>query len=193
MGQLGFYFDADNCIGCHSCQVACKDVNRLGVGVDLRHVSSYCAGAFPNVHMYHMSISCNHCEKPVCFVQCATGAISKGEDGLVIVDEELCIGCGSCVAACPYGQPVVLPEKSVAIKCDGCAKLREAGEQPACVASCPQRVLEFGDIDELRAAHAKEDLVADCVVLPDSAKTVPNLAMHIKECMIDDDFDTMVL
>ena len=193
MGQMGFYFDADNCIGCHTCQVACKDVNRLEVGVDFRHVTSWCTGSGCDVHMYHVSMGCNHCFSPACFAECATGAISKQDDGTVVIDEELCIGCGTCVVACPYGAPVLIEEKGIAMKCDGCASLRAQGELPACVSSCPQRALEFGDIDELKAAHAKEDLVADCVVLPDSSKTSPSLAMRIKECMLDEDVDQLIL
>lgn len=194
MGQWGFYFDADNCIGCHGCQVACKDANRLEVGIDFRHVTSWCTGSYPDVHMYHVSMACNHCSSPACFAACPTGAIVKdSETGLVTISEDECIGCGSCVTACPYGEPVLVESEGVAKKCDGCMGLREAGEQPACVASCPQRVIEFGDLEELEAAHAGQVLTADCAIMPDSSKTSPNLAMHIKDCMLDGDFDSLVI
>lgn len=194
MGQLGFYFDADNCIGCHCCQVACKDANRLEVGVDFRHVTSYCTGSGFTPRMYHMSIACNHCESPACVANCPTGAMYKDDEtGLVLHDDDACIGCQSCVEACPYGEPVLIESEGIVKKCDTCLRLREKGEQPSCVASCPQRVLEFGDIDELRAAHQGEGLVADCAVLPASSTTTPNLVMRIKDCMTDTDFDQIVL
>lgn len=194
MSQMGFYFDADNCIGCHCCQVACKDVNRLDVGQDFRHVTSYVSGSGWDVHMYHMSISCNHCDDPACANVCPTGAMHKDpETGLVLHDDGKCIGCRSCVMACPYGQPVMIDDLNVVHKCDACAGLRLQGEEPSCVASCPQRVLEFGDIEELRAKHPDANLVADCVVLPDSSQTHPNLLMEIKECMLDEDFDQITI
>ena len=194
MGQMGFYFDAANCIGCHCCHVACKDVNRLEVGTDFRHVKSFTTGSGWDVHMYHTSIGCNHCANPACVNNCPTGAMYKdGETGLVLHRDDQCIGCLSCVMACPYGEPVLIESLGVVHKCDACAGLRAQGEQPSCVASCPQRVLEFGDLDELRAAHADADLVSDCYVLPASSQTKPSLLMEIKDCMLDEDCDPLTL
>lgn len=194
MTQYGFYFDAANCIGCHTCQVACKDVNRLEVKENFRHVTSYCTGSGWDVRMYHIAISCNHCDDPACVGVCPTGAMYKdSETGLVLHDDGACVGCRSCAMACPYGQPVMMEDKGVVHKCDGCAGLRLIGEEPSCVASCPQRVLEFGDIEELRAAHPDANLVADCVALPSSSVTKPNLLMEIKECMLDADVDQLTI
>lgn len=194
MTQYGFYFDAANCIGCHCCQVACKDVNRLNVGEDFRHVGSYCSGSGLDVHMYHISLGCQHCENPACTEACPTGAMYKDkETGLVLHDDKECIGCESCTMACPYGEPVLIESLGIVHKCDACAGLRAQGEQPSCVASCPQRVLEFGDIEELKAAHPDAKLVADCAAMPDSSQTAPSLLMEIKECMLDSDFDQIVL
>ena len=94
------------------------------------------------------------------------------ETGLVTIDQEQCIGCKSCIQACPYGAPQFVEAKGVTEKCDMCAELRSYGEEPACVAICPQRALKVGDIDELRAefgdcadgeicAHGRSDGVAD--------------------------------
>ena len=194
MGQMGFYFDAENCIGCHTCQIACKDVNRLEVGENFRNVTTCAVGSGWNVDMYHISIACNHCADPACVDKCPTGAMYKDEEtGLVLHNDEDCIGCESCVAACPSGQPVLIESLGIVHKCDACAGLRAQGEQPSCVASCPQRVLEFGDLEELKAAHTDAQLVADCAAMPDSSKTSPSLLMEIRECMLDADFDRIIL
>ena len=194
MGRMGFYFDADNCIGCHTCQVACKDVNRLEVGENFRHVTSYCTGSGFTPRMYHMAIACNHCNNPACVATCPTGAMYVDEDeGIVLHNDEMCIGCETCVKGCPYGQPVLIESLGIVKKCDTCIGLRKMGEQPTCVASCPQRALEFGDIGELRAAHEAEGLVSDCAVLPDSSMTAPNMVMRIKDCMTDADYDQLIL
>jgi anaerobic dimethyl sulfoxide reductase subunit B (iron-sulfur subunit) len=194
MSQLGFYFDADNCIGCHCCQVACKDVNRLDVGVDFRHVTTYTTGSYPKVGMYHISMACNHCAAPACLAVCPVGAITKDEDtGIVLIDDSSCIGCKTCVSSCPYDQPIFIEKESLVFKCDSCIDLRNSGELPSCVASCPQRVLEFGDIDELKAAHSGENLVTDAPALPDSSQTMPCLAINAKIIMNDAEYSQIYL
>ncbi|MDR1015122.1 MAG: 4Fe-4S dicluster domain-containing protein [Coriobacteriales bacterium] len=194
MSQLGFFFDADSCIGCHSCQVACKDVHRLEVGENFRHVTTYTTGSYPDVGMYHVSIACNHCVVPACLAVCPVGAISKDEEtGVVLIDKDACIGCKTCISACPYEQPVFLEKEGVVFKCDSCIHLRKNDEMPACVGTCPQRVLEFGDIDELKAAHGGEELVADIVVLPDSSRTMPSLAINVKPIMLETDYNEIYL
>jgi len=113
------------------------------------------------------------------------------ETGLVLHDDEACIGCDTCVGACPYGEPVHIDELGIVKKCDACAVLRANGEDPSCVASCPMRAIEFGDIEELRAKHP--EAVADFATIPSSQTTQPNVLYKIKECMLDDDFDVVPL
>lgn len=194
MAQYGFYYDADSCVGCRACQVACKDVNRLEVGQNFRKVTSYCTGSNYDVRLYHTSIACNHCASPACVANCPTGAMHKDEEtGIVLHDDDICIGCESCVKACPYDAPVFIKSLDIVKKCDGCASLREAGETPSCVASCPMRALEFGDIEELESAHAGEALVSEIAALASSSETMPSLLMHIKERMLDEEYTIQVL
>ena len=127
------------------------------------------------VFTYSVSYSCGHCDNPACVAVCPTGAHAKDEEtGLVTIDQEQCIGCKSCVQACPYGAPQFVEAKGVTEKCDMCAELRSYGEEPACVAICPQRALKVGDIDELRAEFGD---CADVAPLPSSADTAPNVVI----------------
>ena len=160
MTQIGFYFDQTRCAGCKTCQVACKDKNRLGVGPVVRKVVSRQVGSFPTVKMYHVSASCNHCETPACMAKCPTGALSKNEDGAVVRDAEACIGCSSCVNACPYGHPQIDEASGLSVKCDACSEWRAAGYLPACVEACPYRALDFGDIEELREKYGDDAVSA---------------------------------
>ena len=192
MTQYGFYIDANNCSGCHTCQVACKDVNRLDVGENFRKVTSFCTGAFPKVSMYHVSLGCQHCTNPACAENCPTGAMYKDEEtGLVLHMDDVCIGCDTCVKSCPYDEPVHIDALGIVKKCDACAKLRAVGEQPSCVASCPTRSIEFGPIDELLSKHP--DAVADFAAMPSSSETSPNAAYKLKSSMLDEDYDIVPL
>ena len=148
MTQIGFYYDQTRCAGCKTCQVACKDKNRLGVGPVLRKVASRQVGTYPAVKLYHLSASCNHCESPACMAKCPTGALSKTDEGAVVRDAEACIGCSSCVNACPYGHPQIDETTGLSVKCDACSEWRAAGYLPACVEACPYRALDFGDVEE---------------------------------------------
>lgn len=102
--SLGFYVDLASCIGCKTCQVACKDRRDIQVaGPRLRRVDTFECGTYPEVAMFHLNISCNHCESPACVANCPTGAMYKDDDGTVQHDDEACIGCQTCVNSCPYG------------------------------------------------------------------------------------------
>ncbi|MCR5135588.1 MAG: 4Fe-4S dicluster domain-containing protein [Oscillospiraceae bacterium] len=184
MGKLGFYYDATYCTGCKTCQIACKDKNRLDIGTIFRAVKDYEIGEYPNASIYHISMSCNHCEHPACVAVCPVGAMYVAEDGTVIHDDDMCIGCKACVAACPYGAPKFVEAKNIVQKCDACAAIRAAGGNPVCVDACPMRVLEFGDLDELAAKHAGENLVKDLPVLPSSETTNPSILIKVKDSML---------
>ncbi len=182
---VGFYLDTNRCTGCRACQVACKDKNRLEVGTLYRKASSYAVGSFPEVKCFSYSTSCNHCEDPICLKNCPVGAIYKAEDGTVIQDQSLCIGCRMCVMSCPYGHPQFIEELGAAGKCDGCYGLRQQGNNPACVAGCPSRALDFGEIEELKAKYGSDLDNGSITVLPDPSATHPNILIKAKPQCFD--------
>lgn len=162
MAQLGFYIDQSRCTGCKACTVSCKDKNDLEVGMSFRRVYHFEEGGYnnigasiyPSLKAFYFSISCNHCTSPACLPSCPTGSIIKRkEDGIVVVDQEKCVGSRFCIEACPYGAPQFNKKLFKMSKCDSCLDLREKGEQPVCVTTCIQRAIEFGPIDELRKKY----------------------------------------
>ena len=96
--------------------------------------------------------------------------------------------CSSDLMSCPYGQPKYFPEKGVSGKCDGCYGLRQAGGEPACVAGCPNRALEFGDLDELRSKHGFDLDNGSIVVLPSPDDTHPNTLIKAKDCAFEKEY-----
>ena len=113
---------------------------------------------------------------PACVPVCPSGAMHKREeDGLVLVNEDLCIGCKSCAMACPYGAPQYDERKGHMTKCDGCIERTTQGMKPVCVDSCPLRALDWGPIDELRAKHGT---VAGVAPLPSASYTHPNIVIQ---------------
>lgn len=181
MKQYGFYIDSSRCSGCKTCQVSCKDKNDIEVGRKYRRVYEYGGGTWTKIgnawqnstFAYYLSIACNHCDQPACVKGCPTGAMHKREqDGLVVVNQDVCIGCRYCEMRCPYGAPQYDHVKKVMSKCDGCFDRLEHGLNPVCMDSCPQRAIEFGPIDELRQKYGNK---CDIAPLPSSELTHPNL------------------
>lgn len=182
MKQYGFFVDSTKCTGCKTCQLSCKDDNDLGIDRDWRRVYEYGGGNWienedgtvhQDVFSYYLSIACNHCEKPACAKACPTGAMNKRQkDGLVVVDQTICVGCRYCEMACPYGAPQFDAEKKVMSKCDGCFDRLEQGKKPVCIESCPLRALDFGPMDELRTKYGTN---ANIAPLPDPSQTNPSL------------------
>lgn len=183
MSQVGFYINTQLCTGCNACVVACKDKNNLDVGVNFRRVYEHSEGNYgtsnhavvQNIQTFFTSISCNHCDEPRCTENCPTNAIYKREeDGVVVIDHDKCVGCKYCQWNCPYEAPQYNEKLGKMTKCDTCLDLRQAGEEPACVAACPMRALEFGTISELREKYGD---LADIKGLPSSKITKPNLVI----------------
>lgn len=184
MSQWGFYHDANTCVGCKACVVACKDKNDLPLGVKLRRVWDYAGGTWTvgddgictheGAFAYSLSGACMHCAKPACVANCPAGALIKRDDGIVYVDRNLCIACGTCAKACPYGQPVIDEEKGYARKCDFCRLLIDKGENPACVDACVTRALRYGELSELQAEFGTVNTLPP---LPDDVSTGPSLVL----------------
>ncbi|MGB9825372.1 MAG: 4Fe-4S dicluster domain-containing protein, partial [Desulfofundulus sp.] len=143
MSKYYLYQDESKCISCRSCEVQCK-VNKGLFEVGPKPNQVVAAGEI-RINGEPSFIACFHCEEPWCIPVCSTGAIQKRAiDGIVFIDQELCVGCKSCIMACPWGAPQWDARKGRAVKCDYCKDRIDAGLKPACVAACPTGSLIFG-------------------------------------------------
>lgn len=170
--QKGFFVNVERCIGCHTCELACKETNDLEVGVRWRRVRTVEGGAYPKPYAYFVSMACNHCEDPICVKVCPVKAYTKREDGLVIHDQSKCIGCKYCTMACPFTAPQFDETKGKMSKCSGCYSLVDAGKEPACVQACIVRAIEFGNVSDLMSMHP--GAVETLPVLPSPKQTRPS-------------------
>lgn len=177
--QIAFFVDTTRCINCRTCEVACKDVNRVGVGVRPRRVRTYEGGDFPRVHVYNVSMSCNHCEDPACLDGCPARAYTKREsDGVVVHDPDRCIGCRYCTWVCPYGAPQFDPAARTVRKCNLCVDELDQGREPACVSACPMRIIEVGPLREIVERAGATMRIRG---VPDPSGTRPASAYRVRE------------
>lgn len=161
MVQLAFYFNQTRCTSCYTCAVACKNWHGVPAGpANWIRVITIERGKYPFPFVAHLLSACYHCAEPICVSVCPVSAISKRkQDGIVIVDEEVCLGrdyCQSCLEACPYDAPQFGAEESAKMqKCDLCIDRWAEGKKPICVSSCPARALDAGPIDEIKAEYGE--------------------------------------
>ncbi len=163
-----YAIDTGRCMGCCACMRACRAENDVPehffrtwveryrvapdgeVSVDVApgpdHVFAPATG--PTAKAFFVPKICNHCEKSVCNQVCPVGAAFRTPDGVVLVDQKHCIGCGYCVQACPYGSRYIHPERHVADKCTFCYHRLARGLAPACVLACPRQARLYGDLDD---------------------------------------------
>lgn len=153
--QIAFYFNQSRCTGCQTCVIACKDWHDVPAGpASWVRVPTLEKGKYPNISVSYTFVPCFHCAKPACVAACPVGAIIKRkEDGVVLVNRDLCIGkddCQLCREACPYDAPQFGAEENAKMqKCDFCVDRLEKSKLPICVSACPLRALDAGTIDEL--------------------------------------------
>lgn len=146
--QYGFLVDLGKCVNCELCIEACRRENRLSDDTPgRRRITLFVNAKGENVTL---STSCMHCAEPSCLRVCPAGAITKGEAGIVSVDQERCIGCKYCFQACPYEVPRY---NALSMdKCDCCLGAGvPAGETPHCVRACKFDALQYGPLEELKA------------------------------------------
>lgn len=141
--RVGFVFNADDCIGCKACEIACKNENQTANEVNWRKVTKIESDIY-------LSMSCNHCDSPECFRVCPERAFTKRQDGIVQIDANLCTGCQLCVNACPYHAPQFDLETGKVSKCQMCYTRLDAGLPPACVESCTTGALQQVDFQTFR-------------------------------------------
>ena len=146
--RYGFVIDQRKCIGCHACTVACKEENQVALGVNRTWVKYIEKGTFPDTRRYFSVMRCNHCDNAPCVAICPTVALYRRSDGIVDFDGDRCIGCKSCMQACPYDALYIDPETQTAAKCHYCAHRVEVGLEPACVIVCPVQAIVPGDLDD---------------------------------------------
>ena len=175
--KWGVAVDLKRCTGCQACTMACKVENGTPPGVFWTRVLEQEEGTYPHAYKVFMPLRCNHCASPPCVPVCPTGASYKREeDNIVLVDQDKCIGCHSCVVACPY-QVRYIPENDegyyganttpyekkayqdwqvgTAQKCTLCVHRIDKGLEPACVETCPPKALTFGDLNDPESEISK--------------------------------------
>ena len=146
--RYGMVIDLRKCFGCHACSVACKAEQDVSLGYFKSWVIVSERGDFPNVRRQFLPVLCNQCANPPCVDGCPTGATWQRADGIVMQDEETCIGCSYCVLACPYDVKYLDPRTKTAQKCDFCVHRVEQGLLPACVSTCNGEARVFGDLND---------------------------------------------
>jgi tetrathionate reductase subunit B len=179
--HYAFVIDVARCIDCRACLVACSVENQ----VPMSHTRIWVhdqgvQGEWPSLSRIFVPYNCMHCDNPPCTEVCVSGATYKDTvSGLVLVDQEACIGCGYCVEACPYGVRYIDQKRGVVDKCNACVQRLEVGLQPACVATCVGKARMFGDLNdptsEVSVAFRNAKSVSRLDYEKDGIDTNPNI------------------
>lgn len=153
--KYAMVIDLRQCVGCQACTSVCLVENNVPNEQNRTFVTEMEIGEFPHTRKAFLPQLCNHCDEPSCVPVCPTGATFKREDGIVVVDSEVCWGCGYCESACPYDKRFMNHETKVADKCTFCAHRVDNGLLPACVETCVGGARIFGDLNDKNSQVSK--------------------------------------
>lgn len=155
--HYGMFIDLERCIGCQACAVACKIENDPPLGKSFMNVKTvggaHCdtpAGVYPNISMRWEPMLCMHCKDAPCLSVCPTGALYRRPDGIVVLNEDECLGqgCRRCTFVCPYGVIEFNEAQNVMQKCNFCTQRVDVGKQTACAEACVYEAIFFGDLND---------------------------------------------
>ncbi len=202
--RYGMVIDLVRCVACDACTMACRQAKATGPDVLLAKVLKYEVGRYPNSRLGYLPILCNQCDRPACVEVCPRGAAQKLDNGVVVIDQDKCVGCQACVVACPYGarsgfKPVAYyfsghqtPFEELRArenrtgkvqKCDFCIDRVNLGRQPACVEACPAEARIFGDLNDPESRVSRLSTQAGSFRLRPELETGPAVfyLRHTKE------------
>lgn len=183
--QYGMVVDTRKCVGCMSCTITCKMENGVTYDGFRAWVNMAERGEFPQVKRHFLPRLCNHCQNPPCVPVCPVKATYSTPDGVVVIDQDRCIGCGYCVAACPYTARYIHSEMKVADKCNFCEHRLKQGLEPACVRNCMGKARIFGDIADPQSEVAQ-------YLAGNSVQTLrPELGTQPKVYYVDAELNTL--
>ncbi|NNC80398.1 MAG: polysulfide reductase NrfD [Acidimicrobiales bacterium] len=175
MTRLGFLLDSDNCIGCHACTVACKSEHDVPLGVNRTWVKYIETGTFPDVARKFNVMRCNQCDDAPCMKICPTSALYRADNGVVDFQDDDCIGCKSCMNACPYDALYINPETMTAHKCNMCNHRLEQDLEPSCQIVCPTEAITIGDLDDPTSKISQLIARNDVAVRAPEQNTLPKV------------------
>ena len=173
--KYGFLIDHRKCIGCHACTVACKSENEVPLGTFRTWVKYIEKGDYPDTRRFFSVMRCNHCDDAPCITICPVTALFRRDNGIVDFNGDRCIGCKSCMQACPYDALYINPNTNTAEKCNFCAHRVEAQLEPACVIVCPVQAIVSGDLDDSESRISRLIATQETAVRKPEANTLPKL------------------
>ncbi|MFH1491526.1 MAG: 4Fe-4S dicluster domain-containing protein [Pseudomonadota bacterium] len=190
MARYGISVDLNRCTGCMTCVIACKEENLTRPGVWWNRILEMENETLDNIIYFRNA--CMHCDNPPCVESCAAGAFYKRPDGLVLIDQDKCVGAGDCVDACPYGVIDINPDQDYfpgqtlpyeeipyahrihppgkSSKCTMCNHRIEQGKEPVCVEACPSKSMVFGDLDDPDSPAYKKLGISEQLLESEDAK-----------------------
>jgi formate dehydrogenase iron-sulfur subunit len=193
--RVGFFTDTSLCIGCKACEVACKTWNEVPedgldfLGLSMDNTGALGASTWRHVAFVEQEVQvgdivdglrwlmssdvCKHCTHAACLEVCPTGSLFRTEFGTVVVQEDICNGCGYCIPACPFGVLGRREDDGRAWKCTLCYDRLQDDLEPACAKACPTKSIQFGEHDALR-----EHAAARVQELQDRGETGARLYLH---------------